>query len=73
MDTNDYAIGILAEQRLREARLEAARRELVARHRRPRPSLRARVGAALIAVGQRLVAGAAHDLHGHASCTFPGR
>jgi len=72
MDTSDYAIGILAEQRLSDARLGAARRELVARHRRPRPSLRARVGAALIAVGQRLVAGAAHDLHGHASCIFPG-
>jgi hypothetical protein len=72
MDTNDYAIGILAEQRLREARVEAARRELVARHRRPRPSLRGRIGAALIAIGQRLVAGAAHDLHGHASCIFPG-
>jgi len=42
MDMSDYAIGILAEQRLRDARLAAARRQLVARHRRPRPRYRRR-------------------------------
>jgi len=59
MDASDYVIGMLAEQRLRAARCEAARRALIRQHRRARPGLRARLGAALIALGERLVAGAA--------------
>lgn len=68
MDMHDYAIQMLADERLREARVEAARRGLIAQHRRPRPALRGRLGAALIALGERLAAGPAHGR----SCATPG-
>jgi hypothetical protein len=68
MDMNDYAIEMLAGERLREARVDAARRALIARHRHPRPTLRGRLGAALIALGERLAAGPAHGR----SCATPG-
>ena len=52
---NDYAIEILARQRLEEARAFAARRALVARLPARPSSVRARVGAALIALGERIM------------------
>ena len=68
MDFNEYAIELLANQRLREARVEAERRGVIARYRRPRPRLRAWLGAALIALGERLAAGPTR----HRSCATPG-
>ena len=59
MEINEYAMQLLADEKLRHARLEGARRELVARARRPRPPLRARLGAMLIRLGERLGAGTA--------------
>ena len=55
MDVNEYALEMLARQRLDEARACAARRALVCRLRARRPSLRERFGAALIALGERVV------------------
>ena len=53
MELNEYAVQVLADAKLREARAQAARRALVARVRRR--SLRARLGLALIAAGARLL------------------
>jgi hypothetical protein len=53
MDLSDYALEILVRDRLAAARAEAAQRAL-ARRRRRRPSLRARAGHALIALGHAL-------------------
>jgi hypothetical protein len=53
MELNEYAVQVLADAKLREARAQAARRALVARARRR--SLRARLGLALIAAGERLL------------------
>jgi hypothetical protein len=60
MDFNEYAIQLLSDQRLREARVDAERLGLIARYRRPRPTIRSRLGALLIALGERLAAGPAH-------------
>jgi hypothetical protein len=54
MDTNVYALQMLAAERLTHARSEARRLDLVARARRTRPPLRARLGADLIALGEWL-------------------
>jgi hypothetical protein len=54
MDVNEYALQVLADLRLRDARAQAARRALVAHARRP--TLRVRLGVALIAAGERLLA-----------------
>jgi hypothetical protein len=59
MEMNDYAIEILARQRLEEARAFAARRALLARLPKRRSSVRARLGAALIALGERIMGPAA--------------
>jgi hypothetical protein len=55
MDVNDYVIDRLVRQKLQESRAFAARQALVGLHRVPRPSPRERLGAALIALGERLV------------------
>jgi hypothetical protein len=68
MDFNEYAIQLLSAQRLREARADAERRGVVARYRRPRPTIRAWLGASLIALGERLAAGPAPGR----SCARPG-
>jgi hypothetical protein len=52
MDLSDYALEILVRDRLAAARAEAAQRALARRRRRP--SLRARAGHALIALGHAL-------------------
>src|SRR2546426_892351 len=54
MELNEYALQMLADEKLRNARAQAARRGLLARV--PRRTLRARLGSALIAVGERLLA-----------------
>jgi len=54
MDTNVYALQMLAAERLTHARSEARRLDLVAQARRARPSRRARLGASLIALGEWL-------------------
>jgi hypothetical protein len=54
MDTNVYALQMLAAERLTHARNEARRLDLVAQARRARPSRRARLGAVLIALGEWL-------------------
>ena len=54
MELNEYALQVLADVKLREARAHAARRGLVALARRR--TLRARLGVALIAAGERLLA-----------------
>jgi hypothetical protein len=55
METSDYALGVLANERLAHAREVAARRVLLASL-RPRAALRVRLGGALVALGQRLLA-----------------
>lgn len=55
METNDYALAALANERLAHAREVAARRVLLASL-SPRVSLRVRLGGALVALGQRLLA-----------------
>jgi hypothetical protein len=45
----------LVRQRLEHARAFAARHALVSRRRAPRPTLRERLGVALIALGERIV------------------
>ena len=64
MDINEYVLEKLVLEKLHDARTATARQALVARSRPPRVALRARVGAALIALGERL-AGTSHPL---ASC-----
>jgi hypothetical protein len=59
MDLNEYTLEMLVREKLTEARLLTARRALIERARPPRPSLRARLGAGLIALGVRLATGAA--------------
>jgi hypothetical protein len=54
MELNEYLLEILVRERLADARAATARRSLVVRSRRPRSSLRTRVGAVLIALGERL-------------------
>jgi hypothetical protein len=55
MDVNEYALEMLARQRLHEARACAARRSLARRAPRRRPQLRAHLGALLIALGERVI------------------
>lgn len=54
MDTSDYALATLANERLAHAREVAARRALLASF-TPRAPLRVRLGAVLVALGQRLL------------------
>jgi hypothetical protein len=60
---NLYALEVVAHERLERARAEAARHALLRRRRRPR-AWRVRVGAALIALGERLLAGAVSPVRG---------
>ena len=53
MDMNEYTLTLLANDRLAQAREAAARRTLLASV--TRAPLRARLGRALIALGQRLL------------------
>ena len=55
MELNDYVLETLARQRLEEARAFAARRALVAGLPARRSSVRARLGAALIVLGERIM------------------
>ena len=55
MDTSDYALATLANERLAHARELAARRALLASL-APRAPLRVRLGGALVALGRRLLA-----------------
>jgi len=55
METSDYALGVLANERLAHAREVAARRALVASL-TPPVALRIRLGGVLVALGQRLLA-----------------
>ncbi len=52
MDFDEYTLAVLVRTRLEEARALTARRQLVARH---RPSVRARLGVVLIAMGRWLL------------------
>ena len=54
MEVNEYTLEILVREKLDDARAMTARRALVMGARPPRAALRARVGAALIALGERL-------------------
>jgi hypothetical protein len=54
METSDYALAYLANERLAHAREVAARRALLASL-TPRVPLRVRLGGALVALGQRLL------------------
>jgi hypothetical protein len=54
MDSNHYALETLVAERLTLARAEARRLDLLARARRTRPALRARLGRRLIALGEWL-------------------
>ena len=53
METSDYALLFLANERLAHAREAAARRALVASL-TARPAIRRRLGGVLVALGQRL-------------------
>jgi hypothetical protein len=55
METSDYALSHLANERLARAREAAARRALLASL-TPRAPLRVRLGGVLVALGQRLLA-----------------
>jgi hypothetical protein len=55
METSDYVLAMLANERLAHAREVAARRVLLASL-TPRAPLRVRLGVALVALGQRLLA-----------------
>jgi len=55
MDTSDYVLALLANERLAHAREVAARRALVASL-TPPVALRIRLGGVLVALGQRLLA-----------------
>jgi len=55
MDTSDYVLAQLANERLAHAREVAARRALLAAL-TPRTPLRVRLGGVLVALGQRLLA-----------------
>ena len=54
MDVNEYTLEVLVREKLDEARALTARRALVMASRPARVPLRARVGAALIALGERV-------------------
>ena len=54
MEANEYLLEILVREKLDEARAMTARRVLVRDSRPARAPLRARVGAALIALGERV-------------------
>ena len=54
MEANEYLLEILVREKLDDARAMTARRALVAGSRAPRVPFRARVGGALIALGERL-------------------
>jgi hypothetical protein len=51
---NQYAIESLVHDNLREARAEAARHRATAEYRQVRRTIRVRIGAALILLGERL-------------------
>src|SRR5712691_7048859 len=63
MEANEYTLEILVREKLDEARAMTARRALVRDSRPPRAPLRARVGAALIALGERVGGPAAGDMN----------
>jgi hypothetical protein len=54
MEMNEYTLEKLVQEKLNEARAATARRALVPGSRSPRGALRARLGAALIALGEWL-------------------
>jgi hypothetical protein len=54
MDITEYVLERLVLEKLHDARSASARRARVAESRPPRVALRARVGSALIALGERL-------------------
>ena len=54
MEANEYLLEILVREKLDDARAMTARRALVVGSRPPRVPFRARVGAALIALGERV-------------------
>jgi hypothetical protein len=54
MDINVYALEMMARERLTHLRAEARRLDLLALARPPRPRLRVRLGAALVALGEWL-------------------
>ena len=54
MDINEYVLEQLVREKLQDARSATARRTLVVESRPPRVALRAQIGAALIALGERL-------------------
>lgn len=54
MDIHEYFLEHLVRERLHDARSAMARRALVLESRPPRRTLRARLGAALIALGERV-------------------
>jgi len=57
MEANEYTLEILVREKLDEARAMTARRALVRDSRQARAPLRARVGAALIALMELLIGG----------------
>ena len=63
MEMNPYALEELARDQIARARADAARRALVRRSMN-RPPLRARLGVALVALGERLLAGAGPPVRG---------
>ena len=54
MEANEYVLEILVREKLADARAMTARHAIVAGSRPPRVPFRARVGGALIALGERL-------------------
>lgn len=54
MDIHEYVLEHLVRERLHDARSLSARHALILESRPPRVTLRARLGAALIALGERL-------------------
>jgi hypothetical protein len=54
MELNEHVLAMLVREKLDDARATTARRALLQRARPPRRPWRARVGAALIALGERL-------------------
>jgi hypothetical protein len=67
MDVNEYALDRLVQDKLRDARAAAACRALTRDVRPWRPSFRVRLGAVLIALGERLAAPVPRR-----SCVTPG-
>jgi hypothetical protein len=54
MDINEHVLEMLVREKLDDARAATARRALLRGSRPPRPPLRGRIGATLIALGERL-------------------